>query len=125
MHSLTQNDLAGLARQINEEHDNFKAALQNNLGHARKAGELLLRAKAQLGQGKWLRWLAANCQVPERTAPVYMRLAKALGGTAEDLADTVPINDTEKLPRPAGPTRPPKQPPARVSKRRKKKGGQE
>jgi hypothetical protein len=118
MHSLTKNDLAGLARQINEEHDHFKAALQNNLGHARKAGELLLRGKAQLAHGNWLRWLTANCQVPERTAQVYMRLAKALGVTAEELADTVPINDTEKQPRPAGPTRPPAPAPRRPHKRK-------
>ncbi|HWG47716.1 MAG TPA: helix-turn-helix domain-containing protein [Gemmataceae bacterium] len=33
------------------------------------------------------------------------RLAKALGVTAEDLADTVPIDEAGKSPRPAGPSR--------------------
>jgi hypothetical protein len=102
-----QNDLAGLARQINEEHDHFKAALPNNLGHARKAGELLPRAKAQLGHGKWLRWLTANCRVPERTAQVYMRLGRALGVDCTAFADCSDVD---------GP-----QPPARAPGRNRRK----
>jgi putative transcriptional regulator len=34
-----------------------------------------------------------------------VRLAKALGVSVEDLADTVPVEEVGKVPRPAGPSR--------------------
>jgi hypothetical protein len=36
----------------------------------------LIKAKDQLGHGEWLPWLGDHCQVPERTAQLYMRLAR-------------------------------------------------
>jgi transcriptional regulator with XRE-family HTH domain len=41
-----------------------------------------------------------------------VRLAKALGVTAEVLADTVPVEEVGKAPRPAGPTKRQPEPPA-------------
>src|SRR5262249_7175396 len=40
------------------------------------AGDLLLKAKAQLKHGGWLDWLKANCEISERTVQAYMRLAR-------------------------------------------------
>jgi hypothetical protein len=51
-------------------------ALRSALGHAIAAGELLIEAKAKVRHGQWLKWLAANCEVPKRTAAHYMALAK-------------------------------------------------
>jgi transcriptional regulator with XRE-family HTH domain len=45
------------------------------------------------------------------------RLARALGVTAEDLADTVPVEEAGRAPRPAGPTRRPARKPSRPRKR--------
>jgi transcriptional regulator with XRE-family HTH domain len=48
------------------------------------------------------------------------KLAKALGTSAEYLADTVPVDEAGKAPRPAGPTRRPAEQPAPAPKRRDK-----
>jgi hypothetical protein len=68
-------DLATLAKQINEEHGAFKSALLSSCQRAIAAGKLLLRAKELVEPGHYLEWLAANTQVPERTAQRYMDLA--------------------------------------------------
>jgi transcriptional regulator with XRE-family HTH domain len=54
-----------------------------------------------------------------------VRLAKALGVTAEDLADTAPVEDAGRTPRPAGPTRRPPAdlPPAQGKPARRKPPG--
>jgi transcriptional regulator with XRE-family HTH domain len=51
-----------------------------------------------------------------------VRLAKGLGVTAEDLAETAPVEDAGKAPRPAGPTRrtPADLPPAQEKPARRK-----
>jgi len=71
-------DLTDLAARINEEHDHAVTAIRAGLHHALEAGRLLLDAKAQVSHGGWLDWLQANCAVPERTAQLYMKLARDL-----------------------------------------------
>ena len=44
--------------------------------HAMAAGDLLIEAKAQLKHGQWLPWLAKHCVISERTAQLYVKLAK-------------------------------------------------
>jgi Protein of unknown function (DUF3102) len=44
--------------------------------HVMAAGDLLIAAKSQLKHGQWLPWLAEHCAMPERTAQLYMRMAK-------------------------------------------------
>jgi hypothetical protein len=68
--------LATLAARIAAEHRAFVAAVKRGLEHAIAAGHLLIKAKDRLGHGKWLPWLSDHCQVPERTAQLYMRLAR-------------------------------------------------
>jgi hypothetical protein len=46
--------------------------------HALEAGRLLLEAKAGLPHGAWLPWLQENCAFPERTARLYMKVAREL-----------------------------------------------
>jgi Protein of unknown function (DUF3102) len=50
--------------------------MQRGCEHAINAGRLLIEAKAQLEHGQWLPWLQEHCQVSERTARPYMRLAR-------------------------------------------------
>jgi hypothetical protein len=70
------NSLADLAARIRSEHEASHAAMQRGCEHAINAGRLLMEAKAQIPHGGWLPWLEEHCQVSERMAQVYMRLAK-------------------------------------------------
>lgn len=75
-HLARSNSLVDLAARINVEHEAAGRALKRSLQHAVAAGDLLIEAKAQLKHGQWLPWLSEHCQIPERTARLYMRLAK-------------------------------------------------
>jgi hypothetical protein len=70
------SDLGELAHAINREHDLASQTFKTALHHAIKAGELLRKARANVGHGAWLPWLQENCHVSERTAQAYMRLAR-------------------------------------------------
>jgi hypothetical protein len=77
---LEQSNLLKLATQIREHHKAVRSAIL----HAIEAGKLLIEAKAevrkQFGHGYWLDWLEQNCEMSERTAQDYMRIAKFLEG---------------------------------------------
>jgi len=70
------NSLPDLAARIRAEHEAVSAALKESVRHAIAAGELLIEAKGQLGHGRWLPWLRDHCTISERTAQLYMRVAK-------------------------------------------------
>ena len=72
----TNKSLADLAARIRAEHEAAAAFMKRGLERAINAGNLLIEAKAQLKHGQWLPWLAEHCQLPERTATHYMRLAR-------------------------------------------------
>jgi hypothetical protein len=84
-------ELADLAREINHHHVEATRAAGAAVNHACKAGECLIEAKAMLPHGQWLSWLEANCQVSERSAQAYMRVARELpkleGSKAQRVAD--------------------------------------
>jgi hypothetical protein len=67
---------AELAAQINAEHSHARACARKALEHARRAGDLLLQAKAAMGHGAWLPWIARNCEFTARTAQRYIELAE-------------------------------------------------
>jgi hypothetical protein len=68
--------LAGLAGQINAAHLRAESAIRDGLAHAREAGKLLIKAKKLAGHGNWLPWLKRHCRFSQRTAQVYMRVAR-------------------------------------------------
>jgi hypothetical protein len=72
----TSNSLPDLAARIRAEHEATADALKTSIGHGIAAGELLVEAKEQVPHGEWLPWLKTNCAISERTAQLYMRLAK-------------------------------------------------
>jgi hypothetical protein len=74
--TMLSNSLTDLAARIKAEHAAYVAAIKQSLSRAMAAGDLLLEAKAQLGHGEWLPWLAERCGIPERTASRYMKLAR-------------------------------------------------
>ena len=63
-----------LAARINEEHRACETALKAGLGHALKAGELLVDAKKGVPHGSWNAWLQENFEGSDRTARAYMRV---------------------------------------------------
>jgi hypothetical protein len=75
MDTLTVPD-TDLATQINAEHAQVERVLRTGLEHARRAGELLLMAKAQREHGEWLPWVRDNLDFSVRTAQGYMRVAE-------------------------------------------------
>jgi Protein of unknown function (DUF3102) len=75
-HIVQSNSLADLAARIRVEHEATAVSLKQSVEHAIAAGELLLEAKGQLAHGEWLPWLAESCTISERTAQLYMRVAK-------------------------------------------------
>jgi vacuolar-type H+-ATPase subunit I/STV1 len=74
----TSNSLADLAARIRAEHETASAEFNSSLRHAMACGELLIEAKAELNKhGEWLPWLKDNCEMSERTAQAYMRVARS------------------------------------------------
>jgi hypothetical protein len=87
---LPADPLGMLAVRIRSEHQAAKIAARKTLEHALRAGELLLEAKALVGHGHWGDWLHDHCDVSERTAQGYMRLARnrtALASNPQSAAD--------------------------------------
>jgi hypothetical protein len=70
------NSLADLAARIRTKHEAVRHAQKSALELAMAAGDMLLEAKSQLNHGQWSPWLQEYCAIPDRTARLYMRLAK-------------------------------------------------
>jgi hypothetical protein len=79
------NSLADLAARIVIEHQAVSLALKDSVRHAIEAGALLIEAKTQVPHGQWLPWLAEHCTMAERTAQLYMRVAKNRVGIEEQI----------------------------------------
>jgi transposase-like protein len=67
--------LAELAAIANREGELAVRAMRDTLNHAIACGEALLAAKAQISDGGWTEWLAANFQGSSTTAHRFMRVA--------------------------------------------------
>jgi DUF3102 family protein len=70
------NRLPILAAEIRHANAESQRASRLSIESAIKAGEALIEAKGCLKHGAWLPWLRDNCELPERTARLYMRLAR-------------------------------------------------
>jgi hypothetical protein len=70
------NSLADLAARVRFEHEAAGVAMRRTVEHAMAAGDLLIEAKMQLKHGQWLPWLKENCAISDRTARLYMTLAR-------------------------------------------------
>jgi Protein of unknown function (DUF3102) len=85
----TSNSLAHLAALIRSEHEAVATALKESVRHAIAAGELLLEAKDAVQHGLWLPWLRDHCAISERTAQLYMRVAKNRTAIEEQIRNGV------------------------------------
>ena len=71
------NSLTDLAARIRSSHEAVQFALKSAVEHAMNTGDMLREAKDQLRlHGQWQPWIREHCQFSERTARLYMRLAK-------------------------------------------------
>jgi hypothetical protein len=68
--------LDDLTARIRIAHSSVQHAMRNAVEYAMETGDLLLEAKEQIQHGQWGQWLQDNCQIADRTARLYMRLAK-------------------------------------------------
>jgi hypothetical protein len=94
---VPSNDLAVLAGQINDEHDEVVKAIVHGADHAIRAGKLLLAAKIAARHGDWSEWLATNCRVSERSAQLYMQLAREFPQGLAGVSLTAAIKMLEPL----------------------------
>ena len=89
-------ELEDIATEINTAHNKVVEACRASVGHAMKAGELLIQAKSMVVHGEWQNWLEDNCTFSERTSQAYMRLSreypKLEGSKAQRVAD-LPLRD--------------------------------
>ena len=77
MHGTLAARLVRLATDIKREHQLHLQKSRESAAHAILAGELLIQAKNALDtHGAWGPWLRQNVGFSERTARVYMQLAK-------------------------------------------------
>jgi hypothetical protein len=70
--------LSALAQEANEAHAQAQAAIKTGVAHAERAGKALIRAKSNVEHGQWSGWLAQHFDGSERTAQIYMRLARKM-----------------------------------------------
>jgi hypothetical protein len=70
------NRLPVLAAEIRRAHADVQDAAKTAAERAIDAGKALLEAKELVKHGEWLPWLRENCALAERTAQLYMQLAK-------------------------------------------------
>jgi ribosome-associated translation inhibitor RaiA len=85
------NSLTDLAARIRAEHEAAGAAVKRSVQHAMAAGDLLLEAKVQLKHGQWLPWLKSNCTISERTARLYMTLARARSAVEAEIGSVADL----------------------------------
>lgn len=89
--------LAEIAIAINKEHVAVGTAINAGLDHARRAGQLLIEAKARLSHGKWLPWLHANFAGSRRTAQVYIRIASKYSELAANAQQSAHLSQRDVL----------------------------
>lgn len=77
--ALPQNNeiagLSSLAQRINEANQNAHDSSKKAIYYAIECGDALINAKSLVKHGEWQSWLKNNCEVSERTAQNYMKLA--------------------------------------------------
>jgi hypothetical protein len=87
---VPQDDLRALAVVAREAHIAVGKAAATALEHAMRAGDALLAARPKVAHGGWAHWLHRNCDVSERMANNYMRLAE---GRAQIEANRKRVSD--------------------------------
>lgn len=88
-----------IAAEIIAAHKAANTAARSALEHARVAGEKLIEAKANIGHGQWLPWVAEHLpMITERTVQNYMKVATHWGDLEKrNGVSGLPLRDVLKL----------------------------
>ncbi|WP_439628942.1 DUF3102 domain-containing protein [Gemmata sp.] len=78
---MAEPDRAWLHRAAAE----LRVRLRRSVGEVLEAGRVLARARKRLGRGKWEPWLAAEAQVPRRSASRLLAVHRAFGAADPDV----------------------------------------
>jgi hypothetical protein len=70
------NRLPTLAAEIRKAHADVQDAAKTAAQRAIEAGHALLEAKGLVKHGEWLPWLREHCALADRTARLYIQIAK-------------------------------------------------
>lgn len=95
------NRLPLLADEIRQAVASARQNARATITSAISAGEKLIEAKTLVPHGAWLPWLEANCEISERQAQKYMRLARSKSAVTADLGIEAAIDALA-----SGPARP-------------------
>jgi Protein of unknown function (DUF3102) len=90
VNALQFERLSQLADMIRASHKWALKHVAETVTRAALAGEHLIEAKRLVGHGQWLPWLRDNCSMSERTAQLYMRVARnkdTIAKSASSVAD--------------------------------------
>ncbi len=92
--SKRSNRLPILAAEIRCAHADVQGAAKTAAERAIAAGHALVEAKMLVKHGQWLPWLREHCALAERTAQLYMKIAKS--GHTPDTVATLGLKAAEK-----------------------------
>jgi len=83
---MNSNRLPVLAGEIRKAHADVQDAAKTAAQRAIDAGHALIEAKELVDHGQWLPWLRENCALADRTARLYMQIARS-GVNSATVAD--------------------------------------
>jgi Protein of unknown function (DUF3102) len=75
--SNLSNRLPVLATEIRKAHADVQDAAKTAAQRALEAGHALIEAKELMDHGGWLPWLREHCALADRTARLYMQIARS------------------------------------------------
>lgn len=76
--SMSEAVMHARAAEVRAEHDAVEHSLKAAVGHALRAGKLLLDVKTEMPHGTFGYWLEKYARLKPRTAQAYMQLARVL-----------------------------------------------
>ena len=82
------DDLSKLAQRIRSAHADCEASLQAGLNYALECGRYLIEAKSKVPYGEWIAWVRTECEMSEKLAQRYMRVATHWPKIADDADGT-------------------------------------
>ncbi len=94
---VSASRLRTLAEKANQAHKQAQSAARQVMKHAVEAGELLLKAKEDMGHGDFTKWLKETFDGTPRHARRYMRLATAAAQERIDPAEHSSLREAESL----------------------------
>lgn len=90
MSALALPDLSRVALNINASHRLAQISADEAIRHAKAAGEMLKKVKAELGHGRFSQWIELHCEFSTRQARRYIQAANGIAPTPRSLkTDTV------------------------------------